>query len=105
MTDFRATVVNPKKDSDKSDAKKYLCPKNGCDVSLRVQQANNRTITMLPIEWDSSADPLSPDSYAHAAINLAESDGEITKVELLKTPNADTDGLPGNPEVLYTWEK
>jgi hypothetical protein len=27
----------------------------------------------------------------------------VTQVELLLTPNAEKDGLPGSPDVLYTW--
>ena len=42
-------------------------------------------------------------SLKTAAINLRASDGTVTQVELLLTPDAEKDGLPSDPEVLGTW--
>jgi hypothetical protein len=58
---------------------------------------------MLAASWDPSANPLSSGSLQTAAVNLPASDGTVTQVELLLTPDAEHNGLPANPQVLYTW--
>ena len=56
---------------------------------------------MLPISLDPNADPLKGNSYNTRAVNLRASDGEVTKVELLSTPDAEKNGMPNNAETLY----
>ena len=44
-----------------------------------------------------------PASFVTKAVNLPASDGEITKIELLSTPNAAVNGVPNTPLILDTW--
>ena len=46
--------------------------------------------------------PLDGNSFQTRALNVPVRDGDITKVELLLTRDADINGLPEHPEVLYT---
>ncbi len=98
-------LFDPRKSEDRTNAKKYFCPDDGCDVSLRIKQTKKETIAMLPIEWKPSVDQYDRNGYSHAAMNLEESDGKVTNVELLQTLDADSNGLPSNPKVLYTWKE
>lgn len=58
---------------------------------------------MLPASGIVGGDPLSNNYLKTKAVNLRASDGEVTKVELLYTPDAEKKGLPDEPEILYTW--
>ena len=74
-------------------------------ISLRVEQSNKITVYILPAAVRST-DPYSSASLTTAAINLPNQDGEVMRVELLATPNVQTDGLPEDPEdieVLHVW--
>ena len=46
-----------------------------------------------------------PGSLKTAAVNLLVSDGEITKVQVLYTPDVMNKGLGLNPKVLTEWTK
>lgn len=78
-------------------------PAGGSDVCLRVTQGGNTRTYMLAASYDTGADPLSAGSLFTEGINLPAADGSITRVELLLTPDAQVNGLPANPQVLYTW--
>ena len=41
-------------------------------------------------------------SFQTRALNVPVRDGEVTRAELLLTPDADVNGLPACPEILYT---
>ena len=57
---------------------------------------------MLQASGTEGSDPYSSGSLKTAAVNLPASDGAVTEVELLYTPDAEDNGLPNDPEVLYT---
>lgn len=97
-------TFNPKNANDRIKAKQTYCPDGGCDATLKVIQGGNINYYMLPIAHESNEIILDV-STTTKAINLKASNGEITKIELLYTPNADTDGLSDNPTSFYTWEK
>jgi len=97
-------TFDPRNANDRIEAKEIYCPDGGCDATLKVTQAGQINYYMLPMEHDPNTIVLDA-STTTKAINLKASDGEITKMELLYSPNADTDGLPDNPSVLYIWEK
>ena len=78
-------------------------PSGGCDVSLRLIQGGVEKIYMLAAPWEPTASPLSSGSLKTEAINLPAADGAVTLAELLLTPDAQTEGLPANPQVLATW--
>ena len=59
---------------------------------------------MLPASGEVGSDPYAIGSLKTAAINLRAGEGTVTRAELLLTPNAESVGLPNNPEVLYQWE-
>ena len=90
--------------ADRTAAASGFAPSGGCDFSLRIVQGGQTKIYMLAASGVSNGDPLSSSSMKTAAVNLPATDGEITKVELLLTPDAEDNGLPANPQVLYTWQ-
>ncbi|MBT3296209.1 MAG: hypothetical protein HN919_08665 [Verrucomicrobia bacterium] len=59
---------------------------------------------MLPIAWHPDDDPLDIDSLQTRAVNVPVRDGEITRAEILLTPEANVNGLPACPTVLYSTE-
>lgn len=94
---------DPRVAADRLEAQAIFAPNNGCDVSLRIFQGGIEKILMLPASWEPWLDPLSGGSLETEAINLPASDGEVTRVDLLLTPDAEVDGLPANPQLLATW--
>ena len=76
---------------------------NGCDVCVRVVQGGAEKFYMLPLSEDTSLDPLNQNSFFTVAINLPASAGTVTEVEMISTPNAETDGLPASPANLDLW--
>ena len=97
-------LFDPRNPSDRSAAVSTgFAPSGGCDVSLRVIQGGVEKIYMLAAPWEPSADLLSSGSLKTEAINLPAADGPVTLAELLYTPDAQANGLPANPQVLYTW--
>lgn len=98
-------VFNPDNLSDRSRADQIFCPSKGCDVSLRIIQGGKSKLVMLPISLNSNADPLNGNSYQTRAVNLRASDGDVTRVELLSTPDVEKNGITNNSEILYTWIK
>lgn len=96
-------LFDPTKETDRASAASKYCPNGGCDVSLRIVQDGEIKLFMLPIDMDASLEPLDSKSFKTRAVNLRASDGSVTKVELLNTPDAEVNGMPGSPEVLYSW--
>jgi hypothetical protein len=60
---------------------------------------------MIPVEHDPGADPLDKFFFYTYAVNLLASDGEVSKVELLLTPDAEQNGLPTEETIITVWEK
>jgi hypothetical protein len=98
-------LFDPRDAAQRLEADSIFCPPAGCDVSLRITQGGAQKIYMLAATWDTAADPLSAGSLVTKAVNLPASGGAVTKVELLLTPDAEKNGLPGSPTVLHTWVK
>jgi autotransporter-associated beta strand protein len=96
-------LFDPRVAADRTSARSIYSPTGGCDVSVRVIQGGAEKIYMLAAAWEPSIDPLSGSSLRTAAVNLPAGDGAVTRIELLLTPDADVNGLPANPQVLYTW--
>lgn len=96
-------LFDPTVAEDRERAAEIRCPEGGCDVSLRIIQGGVEKIIMLPIEWNSDAMGCENESWGTRAVNLPAADGEVTMVELLRTPDAQIDGVPGDAEVLSTW--
>jgi hypothetical protein len=96
-------LFDPRVAADRSSAAAIYAPAGGCDLSLRVIQGGFEKIHMLAAAWEPSADPLTSGSLKTEAINLPAADGTVTLAELLLTPDAQTNGLPANPQVLAAW--
>ncbi len=96
-------TFDPSVAADRTAAASIFAPSGGCDVCVRVVQGGVTNTYMLAASWDTAADPLNANSLQTAAVNLRASAGAVTKIELLYTPNAQVNGLPANPQVLYTW--
>jgi hypothetical protein len=99
----RILTFDPTSASDRTAADAIFCPSGGCDFTLRVVQGGQQKTYMLAASGTEGSDPYSAGSLKTAAVNLRASDGAVTQVELLLTPNAEKVGLPGSPEVLHTW--
>lgn len=102
---YRSSMIDLFEPGSNTDPEGVYCPKNGCDYSIRVKQGSTTKTFMLPISEDTSIDIKKINSLATKAINLPASDGSISKIELLKTPNAQIQGIPSNPTVLDTWNQ
>ncbi len=77
-------------------------PTQGLDYSLRIIQGGIEKIYMLPASMITNSS--SPESVLSTqAVNLPAADGEVTRVDLLITPDAQINGLPDNPTSVYTW--
>ncbi|HAH55699.1 MAG TPA: hypothetical protein DCM02_10590 [Flavobacterium sp.] len=98
-------VFDPRVAIDRTNADTYFCPTNGCDTTLKIVQGSTTKYIMLPMALDASLAATDPASFDTKAVNLLASDGEVFKVELLSTPDAEINGLPTNPIVLSTWTK
>ena len=96
-------LFDPRIPADRAAARAIYAPSNGCDVSVRITQGGVEKIYMLPASLEPNADPLSSGSLETEAVNLPASDGVVTRIELLSTPDAEDNGLPASPEILYTW--
>ena len=98
-------TFDPSISADRTKADQVFCYGDGCDLSMRVTQGGKVSVYMLRQSMDPNADPMSTSSLYTQAVNLRASDGEVTKIELLNTPDAEVNGLPSNPTVMDTWEK
>ncbi|MCU0661516.1 MAG: M66 family metalloprotease [Myxococcota bacterium] len=96
-------VFDPSNSADRTKAELVFCPAGGCDVSLRIVQGGEEKVLLLAATWEPAADPLDDASLFTRAVNLPASDGQVTSVELLLTPDAEHNGLPNNPTVLASW--
>ncbi|MFD2564757.1 M66 family metalloprotease [Aquimarina rubra] len=96
-------VFDPNIEADRIRAADTFCPNNGCDVSVRVTQGGETKVYMLAMDLDDSIDPLDAKSFQTRAVNLRASDGAVTKVEVLLTPDAEINGLPDSPLILNSW--
>lgn len=96
-------TFDPTNASDRATADAVFCPSGGCDFTLRVMQGGQQKTYMLSASGTAGGDPYSNSSLKTAAVNLRASDGAVTQIELLLTPNAEKVGLPSNPEVLHIW--
>ena len=97
-------LFDPTNEADRANAAAIYCPNGGCDVSLRIVQGGETRLVMLPIDVDATMDALDAKSFKTRAVNLRASDGNVTRIELLRTPDAEQNGMPNSPDVLYSWE-
>ena len=88
-------LFDPREPADRLRAiRSNFVPSGGCDVSLKIVQGGTTKYFILPISWDTSLDPLKANSYKHKALNIPAQDGPISEVQLLFTPDAQSQGLP-----------
>lgn len=96
-------LFDPTVAADRTAANNIFSPGNGSDLCVRVVQGGVTKTYMLAASWLTNQDPFSSGSLVTEAINLPASGGEVTKIELLLTPDAEVNGLPANPQVISTW--
>jgi hypothetical protein len=93
-------TFDPSVEADRKRARRLPV---GCwDICLRIEQGGRTKTFMLPIAWQPDDDPLDLDSLQTRAVNVPVRDGEVTHAELLLTPEANVNGLPEEPKVLYS---
>jgi len=56
----------------------------------------------IDVPWEPDGDPLDLSTFLTHAVNVPVRDGEVTKAELLLTPEANVAGMPANLQVLYS---
>ncbi|MCU0665309.1 MAG: M66 family metalloprotease [Myxococcota bacterium] len=98
-------LFDPTNATQRQEAASIFCPSAGCDVTVRVTQGGATKHYMLAASWDTTADPFSSAALQTRAVNLPASAGAVTRVDLLLSPDAEKNGLPSNPTVLYSWIK
>jgi autotransporter-associated beta strand protein len=96
-------LFDPTVAADRTAANSIFSPSSGSDYCVRVVQGGVTKTYMLAASALTSPAPTDASSIETEAINLPASGGAVTKIELLSTPNAEDNGLPANPTVLYTW--
>lgn len=96
-------LFDPRVAADRTSAQSIFAPAGGCDISLGILQGGIEKTYMLAAPWEPTLDPHVTNSLKTEAVNLRASDGPVTRVEMLLTPDAQINGLPANPQVLYTW--
>jgi hypothetical protein len=96
-------LFDPSLSVDRIDAQNVFCPDGGCDTTLKIIQGGITKYVMLPMSLDSSLSETDVNSFSTRAVNLLASDGEISSIELLETPNVEDVGLPTDPVVLSSW--
>ena len=94
---------DPQDANDRNAAAEKFCPKDGCDVCLRVLQGGVESLYLLPASWDTTIAATEGSALITRAINLPAKDGDVEKIELLLTPEAQSVGLPNSPTILDTW--
>lgn len=96
-------LFDPTVTADRTAANSLFALANNCDYCVRVVQGGVTKTYILPASALTSPAQTDASSLETEAINLPASAGEVTKIELLSTPNVEDVGLPANPTVLYTW--
>ena len=92
-------TFDPAREDDRKRARKL--PFGRWDISLRIEQGGKTKSFMVPLAWQPDDDPLELASFLTHAVNVPVHDGEVTKAELLLTPEANVAGMPADPTVLY----
>jgi hypothetical protein len=82
-------------------AKSFGYDQKGYNVCLRVTQGGKATTYILDLKLSEDEDPLK--AFHVGAINLPARDGEVTRAELLYTPDVVDQGVGPSAKVLYTW--
>lgn len=73
------------------------------NLSLRVTQGGTTSTYLVRGQLNSEAKATDAASFGISALNLPAADGEITRVELLYTPDLIANGPGNTPETLATW--
>lgn len=93
-------TFDPAIEEDRKRARKL--PLGSWDICLRIEQGGVTRTFLVPVAWRPDDDPLDLDSLQTRAVNVPVRDGEVTRAELLLTPEADVVGMPESPTVLYS---
>ena len=97
-------LFDPSNAQDRTDISNvYSEHIGGFDYTLKITQDSKVTYGMIPIAYDATLDPLDKKFFTTYAVNVKESDGVITKVELLLTPDAEVNGLPTEETIITDW--
>jgi len=97
-------LFDPREAKDRADIQIIYSKELGeFDYTLRINQGNQEKYVLIPVKHDPTKKPLSKGSFKSYAVNLPAEDGEVTKVELLLTPDADQNGLPAEETIIADW--
>jgi hypothetical protein len=100
---YRSGVINtfdPAESDDRRRARRMRDVTEGWDICLRVTQGGTTRTYMMPMTWRPDDDPTSAGSFQTRALNVPVRDGQVTRAELLLTPEAEWNGMPSDPVVL-----
>jgi len=74
-----------------------------CNTCLRVTQDKKVTTYVIKDRLSPNDDPKQSESLAVFAISLPARNGEVTQVDLLRTPGVLSSGVAKDSEILYSW--
>jgi hypothetical protein len=94
-------AFDPENAADRRRARRLRNFSDGWDICLRVVQGGVTRIYMMPLAWRPDDDPLDTETFQTRALNVPVRNGMVTRAELLLTPDADVNGLPAYPIILY----
>jgi len=94
-------LYDPTQSDQLNQIDKNFCPDAGCDITARVTQGGEVNHYLLSVAWEPGLDPTVAESLWTTVINVPATLGDITKIELLLTPEAQLNGVPSDAAVLY----
>jgi hypothetical protein len=98
-------LFDPRNVDDRADIQNiYSEHVGGFDYTIKINQGGQEKYVMIPVVHDPGADSLDKFSFYTYAVNLPASDGEVSKVELLLTPDAEVNGLPTADSIVTVWD-
>ena len=96
-------VFDPDVAEERERFREIYGDKTRCDITLRIEQGGKTKTFMMPMEWRPEDDPLSRDQFQTSAVNVPVRDGDVAKAQLFLTPEAEVNGMPDDPKLLYQW--
>jgi len=105
---YRSGIIeafNPNSADDRYKAAMMGLNDKNCNICLRITQGNKTRDYLMKVMIKPDDNPFSRKHHYVAALNLPAANGEVTKVELLHTPEVMSKGITDGFKLLNAWEK
>jgi hypothetical protein len=99
----RLEIFDAASPASRSKARGHGYDASKCSLCLRVTQGEKVTAYLVK-NGPEPGDPKDGKTFAVFAINLPARDGEVTRAELLHTPDVMRRGIARDCKVLYSWK-